>query len=206
MPDILYLHGFAQTSPQETAQLRALRAALPEFRTHAPVYHPNGDVRATRISSALESAISIIEKTAAQKMHLVGYSFGGWMCALLAEQRPDLVDRVLLLAPAIDNYERNYVLKPQAEWQMPSDFVDEVRRQPARPTVPRPTTLVHGALDTDNGGSAPWRIAAWAAAQPFAAVHLLEGVDHDLEPWISATPPFLPPFAQLVREALHAKS
>jgi pimeloyl-ACP methyl ester carboxylesterase len=120
-------------------------------------------------------------------VHVVGYSYGGLLAAWLAEKRPDLIANVLLLAPAIDNYARNYEGRDPESWRMPRDYVEELRSYPARPKIVRPTTLVHGLLDDDRGGSAPWRIREWAAEQPFRSVFLLPGVDHSLEPWLSAS-------------------
>jgi hypothetical protein len=69
---------------------------------------------------------------------------------------------------------------------MPESYVQELQSYPARPRVVRPTTVVHGRLDADEGGSAPWRIEEWGADQPFQRVLLLPGVDHSLEPWLTA--------------------
>jgi pimeloyl-ACP methyl ester carboxylesterase len=116
----------------------------------------------------------------------VGYSFGGLLGAILAAQRPDIIGNVLLLAPAIDNYARNYEGRDPAGWRMPRGYVEELRGYPARPDIVRPTTLVHGLLDVDGAGSAPWRVRRWQDEQPFRCVHFLDGVGHSLEPWLSA--------------------
>ena len=186
MSQILFLHGFGQTAPDSTPQLKALRTALPRSSILAPTYHPGGSVEATRVSVALAGLSELLKSAPDRTTHLVGYSFGGLLCALLAERHPELVDRVLLLAPAIDNYARNYAGKDQADWQMPIDFAVDLSTYPERPSIKCPTTLVHGLLDNDQGGSAPWRIEEWAREQQFAAVHMLAEVDHSLEPWLTA--------------------
>ena len=114
-------------------------------------------------------------------IHLVGCSRGR-----LAEKRPDLIANVLLLAPAIDNFGAATEGRHPSSWHMPGDYVDELRSYPARPNIVRPTTLVHGWLDDDTRGSAPWRIREWAAEQSFRNVFMLAGVGHSLEPWLSA--------------------
>jgi pimeloyl-ACP methyl ester carboxylesterase len=131
-----------------------------------------------------------------RNVRLVGYSFGGLLAALLAERYFERIAKLLLFAPAIDNIARNYSGDP-AQWQMPRDYVEELRKYPARPAIVCPTTLVYGDLDDDSGGSTPNRYRAWASEQPFAAVHELAGVDHDLEPWLTQGEP-KPALAELV--------
>jgi pimeloyl-ACP methyl ester carboxylesterase len=185
MQDVLYLHGFGETKPRNCAVAHGLWRALPDYHVHVPSYHPGEDILATRVGAALESLEQLIERMPEGRVHLVGYSFGGLLAALLAERRPDLIGNVLLLAPAIDNFARNYQGRDPAAWRMPREYVEELHTYPARPRIVRPTTLMHGRLDTDAGGSGPWRIEEWAAEQPFRQVLLLPGVDHSLEPWLS---------------------
>lgn len=186
MHDILYLHGFGTTNSEFCPVAEALRRAIPGLRLHVPCYHPGGHIKPTRIGASLEAFADLIVKhSTSGQVHLVGYSFGGLLGALLATRRPDLVRNVLLLAPAIDNYARNYEGRDPAGWRMPREYVEELETFPARPDIVRPTTLVHGSLDTDSGGSAPWRVKEWSENQPFRSVYFLDGVDHSLEPWLS---------------------
>jgi len=186
MHDVLYLHGFGHTNPRCCPVARALRAAVPGIRLHSPCYHPEGRVAATQIGRSLEAFTAIIEQSTTGKAHLVGYSFGGLLAAILAMSRPRIVAKVLLLAPAIDNFARNYDGRDPATWRMPRKYVEELRAYPARPEIVCPTTLVHGLLDVDSEGSAPWRVREWAAEQSFRSVYFLDGIDHSLEPWLSA--------------------
>lgn len=184
--DILYLHGFGQTNPERCPVAHALRIARPTVIIHAPCYHPGGRVAATRIGDSLKAFATIVGRSTSGKVHVVGYSFGGLLAAILAAERPDIVANVLLLAPAIDNYARNFESRDPDSWHMPRQYVEELQGYPARPDIVRPTTLVHGMLDDDGKGSAPWRVQRWAGEQTFHGVHLLDGVDHSLEPWLSA--------------------
>lgn len=180
---------------------------MPGIRLHTPCYHPGGNIRSTRIGTSLdEFADIIVKKSTSGKAHLVGYSFGGLLGAILAARRPDIIGNVLLLAPAIDNWARNYEGRDPASWRMPPEYVEELRTYPARPNVVRPTTLVHGVLDRDDEGSAPWRVQQWAEEQPFRSVYFLDGVGHSLEPWLPGlarandTWHDAPTFQQAVRE------
>jgi pimeloyl-ACP methyl ester carboxylesterase len=207
MHDVLYLHGFGRTNPDGCPVAVALKMAVPGIKLHAPCYHPGGHIEATRIGGSLEEFTNtIVRDSTTGKVHLVGYSFGGLLGVILATRRPDIVGNVLLLAPAIDNYARNYEGRDPATWRMPRGYVEELQEYPARPDIVRPTTLVHGLLDVDSGGSAPWRVRRWQEEQSFRGVHLLDGVDHSLEPWLSAPARTsdgrrdVPAFEQLARE------
>jgi hypothetical protein len=206
MLDVLYLPGFGTTNLASCPVANALRRAAPDHRLHLPCYHPDGNVRDTRVGASLDQFTEIIAQESTGKVHLVGYSFGGLLAALLAAARPELVGNVLLLAPAIDNVARNYEGLDPVTWRMPLDYVDELRTYPPRPHLTRPTTLVHGLLDDDRGGSAPWRIQQWAQAEPFRGVYLLEGIGHSLEPWLSGfvggSQRHVPTFQQAIEELI----
>lgn len=186
MSDLVYLHGFGSINPEDTCTIYAqLRDYFPGGKIHCPHYHPRGDVQATRIDPVLDQCRAIANASESATVKLVGYSFGGLLAALFMERMPEMVEKVILLAPAIDNVDRNYKHVLKENWQMPVGFVERLRKFPARPSVKRPTLLFHGSLDTDDGGSAPWRIMEWIETDTFEQAHLLPGVDHSLEPWLS---------------------
>jgi pimeloyl-ACP methyl ester carboxylesterase len=208
MHDILYLHGFGTENPAACPVAKALHTAVAGIRLHTPCYHFGGHIETTRIGASLDAFADVVKASFSGKVHLVGYSFGGLLAALLAVRRPEMIGNVLLLAPAIDNYARNYEGRDPARWHMPREYVEELRTYPARPNIVRPTTLVHGRSDADREGSAPWRIQQWAEERPFRGVHFLDGVGHSLEPWLSAPARTsdqrgdVPTFQQLVRELI----
>jgi len=215
----LYLHGFGDTDGEEREfvkdQLERVIAhqGYEHVRIHAPTYHPNGDIDATRLLSFIDgdlvklaeslesdagSAWSGMTSTASNcsgdydddlgegtpnDQHqaprpdeqadndnsavfsaVIGFSVGGYVAALLQERHPHLVDRVVLLAPAIDNYERNF--KGQRSWFMPEEYVAELRDVlGSRPKIKVPAVLIHGECETDDDGSAPWRVKEWVEEQ-----------------------------------------
>jgi pimeloyl-ACP methyl ester carboxylesterase len=200
---ILYLHGFGDCQPQRCPIAASLRQVLPDSRMYTPCYHPIGRIEATRIKQFLAELQNLIDEIGPAKVHLIGYSFGGLLAAILACQRPERIGNVLLLAPAIDNYERNYEARTPEEWLMPPEFVEELLSYPTRPAIVRPTILVHGSLDRDEEGSAPWRIQRWAEEQPFRGVYILDQVDHSLATWLSDSgnhSAALPAFRQVVQQ------
>lgn len=179
--DLLFLHGFGDVDPLNHSIYRSLRNGLTNsaIRLHAPCYHPARNVHATRLEAFLEELRQI-----AESMHegrfaaIVGFSVGGLLAALFQERHPKLVGRVVLLAPAVDNFARNFEGLPRSAWWMPPEYVEELRRLPARPEIKVPVVLIHGSLEDDSFGSAPWRIQEWTASEPFEACFYPDGVGH----------------------------
>ncbi len=64
-----------------------------------------GTMRHFRDRFALERAINWLirwfEAVGLRNAHLVGHSMGGYICMAVAGQRPDLVERLVLVAPAV---------------------------------------------------------------------------------------------------------
>ena len=111
--DLIYFHGWGNTKPSEEtcAPLRAMTEADRQRyggRVHVFAYHPYGVVKETRLSAALEEAKAFIEACPGGKCHVIGWSYGGLIGALIASLWPDLVASLVLLAPAVDNYARNF--------------------------------------------------------------------------------------------------
>jgi pimeloyl-ACP methyl ester carboxylesterase len=195
MDHFIYLHGWEE-HPFDSPVPVGLRAALPKTKIHYIGYHPGGVVAATRVTATLQQLRNLLDDPATSpRVRLMGYSFGGLLAALLAMQRPERIAKMLLLAPAIDNIARNYSAEP-AQWRMPAEYVEELRRYPARPKIVCPATLVYGDLENDREGSAPQRYREWARAEPFEQVYELPGVDHDFEPLLAGQTS--PTFAELV--------
>lgn len=187
--DVLYLHGFGSGDPQRCAVFQALQRALAgrHARLHAPTYHPGGQVGATRLEQFLQDLRDMARSLPSGRFALVvGYSVGGLLGALFQERHPELVGRAVLLAPAVDNFDRNFAGVPKGCWYMPPEYVEELQHLPARPTIRVPTFLLHGEQDNDRGGSCPWRIREWAAAERFEVCCFPAGVGHSLEPWLTS--------------------
>lgn len=210
--DILYLHGFGAPSWGFTAAACPVFQAMERLlagtnvRLHAPNYHPEGNVKATRIHQFLKQVELEAEALPSGRFDaVVGCSFGGFLASVLQDRRPDLFAKVVLLAPAIDNFKRNYEGLPCGAWRMPTCFVEELQSLPARPTIRVPTQILHGLKDDDCGGSAPWRVREWCNENVFAGCYFPAGVDHSLEPWLSEEIPAVegaPPLSDLLSWAL----
>ncbi|CAK9081692.1 unnamed protein product [Durusdinium trenchii] len=156
-PSVVFLHGFGGPSKVEQAFLERLRENFEAVGVtlRAPTYHPGGHVAATSLPSFLEELAAELEQHT-QHAHaqsvLVGFSVGGYLVANFQERWPHLVKKAVLLAPAIDNFDRNFKDKLPEKWHMPVAYVKELQGMSARPAIKVPTMLVHGELETDQGG------------------------------------------------------
>ena len=204
---VIYLHGFGCIEPLECPVAVLLSRILSKQEHHrtttstflyVPCYHPQGDISQTNFFTTLASLRDWITNNVVaptnkrRKLVLVGYSVGGYLAALLAEQHPEIVlSGLILLAPAIDNYQRNFEKK--TTWYMPATYVLALRDEfPSRPQVNAAairTVIVHGLRDTDHGGSAPWRIREYAKALGKCVTLYEPDMDHSLEPWLSRDEP-----------------
>lgn len=120
---VIYLHGFGGDS--SCAVGSAVRAALPAAAVLLrPSYHPTTAAQQgllpparpppprwheTRLEPFLaELAATVAGLPGGGRAHLVGYSVGGLLAAAFAVRHPELTASLLLLAPAIDNFDRNF--------------------------------------------------------------------------------------------------
>ena len=187
----IFLHGFGETHPESCHVYVRLQAALPansSTKIHAPTYHPGGDVQRTRFEPFLGELERLAAESPTGRVFVVGYSVGGLLAAHFAVRAPDRVAGLLLLAPAIDNFERNFEGRPEDAWFMPKVYVEELRAMPSRPGVDTtrvPTYIVHGQKEGDDGGSHPDRVRAWAAEMG-ATDRLYEPptTSHSMLPWL----------------------
>lgn len=207
--EVIYLHGFGATQPERTVIAHMVKRAAEGSgaRCHCPCYHPGGDVKATRIGQFLAQLRSLALSLPGGRFSvIVGFSVGGLIAALFQEQYPELVGSVVLIAPAIDNYERNFRDVPKTSWQMPSEYVEELARFPARPVIKVPATLLHGMSDFDGGADMPARVREWASQARFEKCFFPDTLNHFLEPWISSESPGLlgiPSLKEMMAWALH---
>merc|ERR1712232_138731 len=140
------------------------------FNWHAPTYAE------TTITGALQTLVQRMEEAGqGKRWNIVGSSVGGYLAALVAQQRPDLVHRLIFLAPSFDNLagwagemlrenpgwgrgdgkiDACEVPPPKGPYNNTSDgsggvrfkFIEDLRQYPPYPQVTCPTVIVH-ALD-----------------------------------------------------------
>jgi pimeloyl-ACP methyl ester carboxylesterase len=131
------------------------------------------------------------------RVSLVGSSLGAFVALQVAERDPDRIDRLVLLAPALDfsgNRLKDLGDRGLDEWQrtdtlnvfhyaygrmMPvrfSLYEDAARYDALHATVPRPIQVFQGRRDA---AVSPETVQRWAEARPQVELHLLDD-DHQL--------------------------
>jgi len=101
-PTVVLLHGITSSGatwnwlvPLLADRYRVLR---PDFRGHGRSARPGGPYS---YSGYVSDAIAVCEQVAGRPAVVVGHSLGGGAAAALAQQRPDLVQAVVLEDPAL---------------------------------------------------------------------------------------------------------
>jgi uncharacterized protein len=168
-----YLHGFASSSlSKKGVALRRFYAergaTLETPDLNAPSFAElsyTGMLDAfDRFDRELDEREGVEAGTA--RWRLIGSSMGGYLAARWAQLHPERVDRLLLLCPAFDfvarwpnligadNFER---WRERGRFPLPDatgtvvevhfGLVEDAMTHPARPSVPCPTTIIHGTRD-----------------------------------------------------------
>ena len=162
---IVYLHGFASSPQSSKARYfgeKFCRAGIP---FEAPALD-QGDFDGLTISGQL----SVIERAVgegAPGVVLMGSSLGGYLAALFAALHPEVIDRVILMAPAF-NFLRRWKARltkeeltrwntqgwmpifhygAKAEMRLGRQFLEDGARYPAVPDFSQRALILHGTGD-----------------------------------------------------------
>ena len=92
---VILLHGFPQTSYEWRHQIHALaeagfRAVAPDQRGYSPGARPP-DVADYRLSLLVSDVTSLADAVGADRFHIVGHDWGGWVTWAVAALAPDRV-------------------------------------------------------------------------------------------------------------------
>jgi pimeloyl-ACP methyl ester carboxylesterase len=191
----LYLHGFASSALSSKAAFFRARMAERGIALEAPDLNlPDfSTLTMTRMLNQVADAIG----ASSEPVVLIGSSLGGFVGVQTAIDRPAHVERLVLLAPALDfRAERVGDLGDRSleEWRrtgcldvfhfaygrvMPLHyelFADAQRYQPHAARVTVPIQVFQGRRDTAVD---PATVERWARMQPDAELHLLDD-DHQM--------------------------
>ncbi|MEQ1949206.1 MAG: YqiA/YcfP family alpha/beta fold hydrolase [Bryobacteraceae bacterium] len=175
---IVYLHGFASSPQSSKAQFllnkfteRGIRFDIPEL--------DEGNFEKLTVSGMLAVTGRAV---GSEKVVLMGSSLGGFVAGLFADQHPELVDRVVLLAPALrfaERWRQRFTAEQLAEWKsrgwapffhyghkreerLGYSFVEDAESYDHEPNFPQPALLFHGTDDP---------VVPAATSRDFAARH-----------------------------------
>jgi hypothetical protein len=192
---VLYLHGFASSAHSSKAAFFGAKLAGQGVTFLAPdLNQPDfSTLTVTRMVRQVEEAIDAVEDPVA----LIGSSLGGFVAVHVAERRTDRVQRVVLLAPALDfggNRMRQLGDRGLAEWKASDTlevfhyaygrivpvhyelYADARRYDALNATLTMPVQIFQGRRDTSVD---PETVERWAAARPNVELHMLDD-EHQL--------------------------
>jgi uncharacterized protein len=190
-----YLHGFASSALSSKAAYFRARLAEHGITLDTPDFNLP-DFSTLTITRMLQHVADALGNSVEPAV-LIGSSLGGFVAVQTALDRPALVDRLVLLAPALDfRADRVGDLgdRSLAEWRktdrldvfhhaygrvMPVHyelFADAQRYHPHAARVSVPVQVFQGRRDTAVD---PATVEQWARAQPNAELHMLDD-DHQM--------------------------
>jgi len=98
---ILYIHGFASSAQSSKATFLATKFAERGVELHVPDFN-EPDFTTLTVTRMIEQVWRAVDAQPGEPLTLIGSSLGGFVAVNAAMQRPDRVDRLVLLAPALD--------------------------------------------------------------------------------------------------------
>lgn len=192
---IIYLHGFASSSRSGKATYLGERLRARGFEVVIPDLN-EPDFSTLTITRMLGQVEALMER-ARGPATLVGSSLGGYVAVNAAAKWPDRIDRLVLLAPALDFSDEGLGAPGGAsltDWKrdgqiqvfhfgygrmMPIHYglYEDARRYDAlRADVRMPILIFQGTRDTAVN---PAVVKRWAARRPSVILHMLDD-DHQL--------------------------
>lgn len=191
---IFYLHGFASSAKSSKAAFFAQKLAPRPL--HCPDFNEPGFASLT-ITRMIEQTGTALDDVGEGPAALIGSSLGAFVAVQAAKRWPERVDRLVLLAPAVD-------LRPERlaemgnctieEWRtagtlhvfhfgygrvMPLGYglyTDAAQYDAMNIPLDLPIQIFQGLRDTTVN---PQTVQRWAAARPNVQLHMLDD-DHQL--------------------------
>lgn len=99
-PPVVLVHGLSGSWRWWEATAAALVERHNVLLPDLPGHGARPEWRAPPLAGAPEWLGAWLDAVRIERAHLVGHSLGGFVCARLASRRPELVDRLVLVAPA----------------------------------------------------------------------------------------------------------
>jgi hypothetical protein len=193
---VFYLHGFASSARSSKAAFFSSKFAVSGVSLETPDLN-EPDFSTLTISRMVAQVEREIDRRESDPVVLIGSSLGGFVAVHVAVQRPSAIDRLVLLAPALDfGGNRMHTLGDRGleEWEktdrldvfhygfgqvMPVHYelYSDARRYDAmNARVDVPVQVFQGTRDTAVD---PATVEQWSSARANVELHLLDD-DHQL--------------------------
>jgi uncharacterized protein len=196
LKDVFYLHGFASSARSSKASFFGARLREYGITVHTPDLNLP-DFSTLTITRMVEQVVEQIDGNPDDPVVLIGSSLGAFVAVQVALARPDRIDRMVLLAPALDfggNRMRSLGGAGLDEWKrrnridvfhyaygrmMPVHYelyTDARRYDSLNAQLAMPVQVFQGRRDTAVD---PAVVEQWARERPNVELHLLDD-DHQL--------------------------
>jgi hypothetical protein len=193
---VFYLHGFASSAQSSKAAMFRTRLAGFGVDLRTPDLN-EPDFSTLTVSRMVDQVAREIAGLPDARVTLIGSSLGGFVAVRTALRHPGTVERMVLLAPALDfsgNRIRDLGDRGLEEWRRTDElqvfhygvgrlmpvryelFADAQRHDALGATVEMPILIFQGTRDTAVD---PATVERWARARPNADLRLLDD-DHQL--------------------------
>jgi pimeloyl-ACP methyl ester carboxylesterase len=194
---VLYLHGFASSPKSSKATFLAAKFAEHGIPFQAPDLN-EPDFSTLTVSRMLHEVARAIDGRPDDGVVLVGSSLGGFVAVQAALLRPARVERMVLLAPALDfdgNRMRDLGDRGLEEWKATNQlnvfhygygrmypvhyelYADVRRYDSYHAVLEMPVQVFQGRRDTAVD---PEAVDRWASIRPNVELHMLDD-DHQLK-------------------------
>jgi uncharacterized protein len=192
---VLYLHGFASSAQSSKARFFREKLAAHGVEVVTPDFN-EPDFSTLTITRMLAQVRAEIDMTPGP-VALIGSSLGAFVAVNAAAREPARVDRLILLAPALDfggNRMRDLGDRGLDEWRRTNTlqvfhygygrlvpvhyelYSDATQYDALNAAVEQPVLIFQGTRDTAVD---PATVERWATARPNVELHLLDD-DHQL--------------------------
>ena len=191
-----YLHGFASSARSSKAAFFDSRLTAFGITVHIPDFN-EPDFSTLTITRMIDQVGRGIESSGPEPVVLMGSSLGAFVAVQTAMKHPERVDRMVLLAPALDfggKRLENLGDRGVAEWQRTNTldvfhygfgrtmrvhyelYADACRYDCLHAELAMPIQVFQGRRDTAVD---PEMVERWAGSRPNVELHMLDD-DHQL--------------------------
>lgn len=193
---VLYLHGFASSARSTKGSFLAAKFLEYGITLHTPDFN-EPDFSTLTISRMLRQVTDAMDPLSGTPVVLIGSSLGGFVAVQTALARPGKVDRMVLLAPALDftgNRLRDLGDRGLEEWETSGElnvfhygygrmlpvqyglYTDACGYECVNARLDMPILIFQGRRDT---AVSPQAVEQWARSRANVELHLLDD-DHQL--------------------------